>query len=126
MVRRHKERKFGPGCEERWERERPLLQAEAERLLLPFDLTLANRPFLFDDDPVFSDFALFGVLGNLTYHQYNSLPASQRNLADWFEKMKAFQYGPKRKIELRSWNSGVGASATLAHSDRGRGTAATA
>ena len=61
----------------------------------PFDLTLANRPFLFDDDPVFSDFALFGVLGNLTYHQYNSLPASQRNLADWFEKMKAFQYGPE-------------------------------
>ena len=95
MVRRHKERKFGPGCEERWERERPLLQAEAERLLLPFDLTLANRRFLFDEDPVFSDFALFGVLGNLTYHQYNSLPASQRNLADWFERMKTFQYGPE-------------------------------
>ena len=100
MVRRHKERKFGPGCEERWERERPLLQVEAERLLLPFDLTLANRPFLFDDDPVFSDFALFGVMGNLTYHQYNSLPASQRNLADWFERMKAFQYGPDAGFEF--------------------------
>jgi glutathione S-transferase len=94
MVRRHKERKFGPGCEERWEQERPSLQAEAERLLSPFDLSLAQRPFLFDDIPVFSDFALFGVLGNLTYHQYNTLPASQRNLADWFERMKAFQYGP--------------------------------
>ena len=80
MVRRHKERKFGPGCEERWEKERPSLQAEAERLLAPFDLSLAHGPFLFDDRPIFSDFALFGVLGNLTYHNYNSLPASLTNL----------------------------------------------
>lgn len=94
MVRRHKERKFGPGCEEHWEQQRPALQAEAERLLLPFDLALANRPFLFDDKPIFSDFALFGVLGNLTYRQYNSLPASLTNLADWFEGMKTFQYEP--------------------------------
>ena len=65
MVRRHKERKFGPGCEERWEQERPALQTEAKRLLSPFDLALAHRPFLFDDQPIFSDFALFGVLGIL-------------------------------------------------------------
>ena len=58
MVRRHKERKFGTGCEERWELERPALQTEAERLLSPFDLALAHRPFLFDDQPIFSDFAL--------------------------------------------------------------------
>jgi glutathione S-transferase len=94
MVRRHKERKFGPGCEERWDQERPSLEAEAERLLSPFDLTLANRPFLFEDKPIYSDFALFGVLGNLTYRQYNPLPASQINLADWFERMKTFQYEP--------------------------------
>jgi glutathione S-transferase len=94
MVRRHKERKFGPGCEERWENERPSLQAEAERLLSPFDLALAQSPFLFGDQPIFSDFALYGVLGNMTYHQYNSLPASLRALAGWFEKMRTFQYQP--------------------------------
>ena len=94
MVRRHKERKFGPGCEERWEQERPALQTEAERLLSPFDLALAHRPFLFDDQPIFSDFALFGVLGNLTYHEYNSLPASLTKLAGWFERMRTFQYEP--------------------------------
>jgi glutathione S-transferase len=94
MVRRHKERKFGPGCEERWQQERPALQAEAERLLSPFDLALTNKPYLFDDKPIFSDFALFGVLGNLTYRQYNSLPASQKNLADWFERMRTFHYEP--------------------------------
>ena len=49
---------------------------------------------------VSSGIALFGVLGNLTYHQYNSLPASQRNLADWFERMKAFQYGPDAGFEF--------------------------
>jgi glutathione S-transferase len=92
MVRRHKERKFGPGCEERWEEERSSLQAEAERLLSPFDVALAQRPFLFDKQPVFSDFALFGVLGNLTYRQYNSLPVSLTNLSGWFERMRTFQY----------------------------------
>jgi glutathione S-transferase len=94
MVRRHKERKFGPGCEERWELERPALQTEAERLLSPFDLALAHRPFLFDDQPIFSDFALFGILGNLTYREYNSLPASLAKLAGWFERMQTFQYEP--------------------------------
>jgi glutathione S-transferase len=94
MVRRHKERKFGPGCEERWERDRPGLQTEAERLLTPFELALAHRPFLFGDQPIFSDFALFGVLGNLTYRQYNSLPATLKNLARWFERMRTFQYEP--------------------------------
>lgn len=91
-VRRHKERKFGAGCEERWENERPSLQAEAERLLSPFDLNLAHTPFLFDDKPVFSDFALFGILGNLTYRDYNSLPVSLTNLASWFEGMRTFTY----------------------------------
>ena len=94
MVRRHKERKFGPGCEERWEQERPALQIEAERLLSPFDQTLAHTQFLFGNQPIFSDFALFGVLGNLTYREYNSLPASLLNLAGWFERMRTFQYEP--------------------------------
>jgi glutathione S-transferase len=97
MVRRHKERKFGPGCEERWEQERPALQIEAERLLSPFDQTLAHTQFLFGNQPIFSDFALFGVLGNLTYREYNSLPASLLNLAGWFERMRTFQY--KRAAE---------------------------
>ena len=94
MVRRHKERKFGPGCEDRWEREKPALQKEAERLLSPFDLTLAHTPFLFGDTPIFSDFALFGILGNLTYREYNSVPAPLTNLAGWFTRMRTFQYEP--------------------------------
>jgi glutathione S-transferase len=92
MVRRHKERKFGPGCEERWAQERPTLFAEAERLLSPFNTALEHGRFLFDSQPLFSDFALFGVLGNLTYRQYNSIPGSLARLAEWFERMHTFQY----------------------------------
>jgi glutathione S-transferase len=36
LLIRHKERKFGPGCVERWGRERASLIAEAARLLAPF------------------------------------------------------------------------------------------
>ena len=102
MVRRHKERKFGPGCEDRWEREKPALQKEAERLLSPFDLTLAHTPFLFGDTPIFSDFALFGILGNLTYREYNSVPAPLINLAGWFTRMRTFQYEPSAAFEPQS------------------------
>lgn len=92
MVRRHKERKFGQGCEERWMQERPALLAEAERLLSPFDIALAGRSFLFGEGPVFSDFALFGVLGNLTYRNYNTIPDSLTRLSGWFEKMRSFKF----------------------------------
>lgn len=92
MVRRHKERKFGIGCEERWTEERPLLWTEAERLLSPFETNLSFRPFLFGLSPLFSDFALFGVLGNLTHRNYNKMPDSLPKLTDWFARMQSFQF----------------------------------
>ena len=92
MVRRHKERKFGPGCEEHWMLQHDALFREAERLLEPFDISLAQQSFLFGDAPIYSDFALFGVLGNMTYRHYNSLPASLTNLRGWFEKMRTFKF----------------------------------
>jgi glutathione S-transferase len=94
MVRRHKERRFGHGCEERWLQERDALRAEARRLLSPFDINLASRSFLFGDVPVFSDFALFGVLGNLTYRNYNTIPDSLPRLRGWFESMQTFKFDP--------------------------------
>jgi glutathione S-transferase len=92
MIRRHKERKFGPGCEEHWMLQHDALFAQAERLLEPFDITLARQSFLLGDVPIYSDFALFGVLGNMTYRNYNSLPASLANLRGWFEKMRTFTF----------------------------------
>jgi glutathione S-transferase len=68
------------------------LFGEAERLLEPFDISLARQSFLFGDAPIYSDFALFGVLGNMTYRNYSSLPASLVKLRGWFEKMRTFKF----------------------------------
>jgi glutathione S-transferase len=92
MIRRHKERKFGPGCEEHWMEQHGALLREAERLLQPFDITLSKGSFLFGDAPIYSDFALFGVLGNMTYRNYNSIPISLGNLRNWFERMRTFKF----------------------------------
>jgi glutathione S-transferase len=55
-----KERKYGPGCVEQWERERDALVGQARRLLAPTLRTLAARPFLFGDAPTLADAALYG------------------------------------------------------------------
>jgi glutathione S-transferase len=56
-----KERKFGPGCVDAWERDRPALIARAQHLLAPTLSTLARQPFLFGDRPTFADAALHGA-----------------------------------------------------------------
>jgi glutathione S-transferase len=56
-----KERKFGAGCVDRWEKEQATLVAQARRLLAPTLKTLASRPFLFGGDPTLADAALYGL-----------------------------------------------------------------
>lgn len=92
MVIRHKERKFGAGCEDAWEKDRDNLMARAVELVRPFDQMLAQHRFLLADAPVFSDFALFGVLGNMTYREVNPLPPGLPALADWHARMKTFKF----------------------------------
>lgn len=93
MIVRHKERKFGPGCIGRWEGEREALLARAGELLEPFDLMLDGRPFLLGDAPVFTDFALCGILGNFTYRGYNAIPGKLTRLAGWFDRLRTFRFG---------------------------------
>ncbi len=71
---RHKERKFGRGCVDEWVRSRPQLLERAVQLLRPFELMLAHAPFLLGGEPVYSDFALFGVLENLVYKDWVEIP----------------------------------------------------
>lgn len=77
---RHKERKFGRGCVQQWEREAGQIRAEADRLLERFETTLRHSPFLFGEAPVYSDFLLYGILGNLTYAGHNPLSDGQTAL----------------------------------------------
>lgn len=92
MVLRHKERKFGAGCEEAWEKDRDELMTHATELIRPFDQMLQQGKFLLADAPVFSDFALFGVLGNMTYKDVNPLPPGLDAVAEWFGRMKTFKF----------------------------------
>ena len=92
MVIRHKERKFGVGCEEAWAAAQDELLQAAGILLKPYDITLAQRAFLFGDAPLYADFALYGVLGNMTYKGHVSIPTSLPALIEWFGRMKTFRF----------------------------------
>jgi glutathione S-transferase len=94
QIIRHKERKFGLGCVERWGREREGLIAEATRLLWPFEQTLTpGGPFLFGTAPVYSDFLLFGLLENFTFGNAAPFPANLPALRAWCERLRNFRYG---------------------------------
>lgn len=83
MVIRHKERKFGRGCVDAWRRDAVQIRAELDALLVRFEMTLQRRSFLFGDTPVYADFLLFGVLGNLTFNGWNQLAPAQKAIAEW-------------------------------------------
>ena len=85
MVIRHKERKFGRGCVDAWRRDAAKIRAELDGLLVRFETTLRQQPFLFGHAPVYADFLLFGVLGNLTFKDWNRLSTKQRAIATWRE-----------------------------------------
>src|SRR6266702_8590398 len=61
-----KERKFGAGCVDAWERGRDELIARGRALLEPTARTLATRPFLFGDRPSLADAALYGQFAMLS------------------------------------------------------------
>jgi glutathione S-transferase len=88
---RHKERKFGRGCVEQWRRDAAAIRAQCDRLLERFEITLRHSPFLFGDAPVYCDFLLYGVLGNLTYRGHHTLHASQSALQDFIARLGSWR-----------------------------------
>lgn len=91
MTIRHKERRFGRGCLDQWRANCNSMYAHATELLRPFDAMVASQPFLLGPQPVYTDFALYGVLANLTFNDWNPFPPLPR-LAEWFARMKAFRF----------------------------------
>lgn len=86
---RHKERKFGRGCLDRWRQQQVSLIEELGRSLLPFEQMLTTRPFLLDTRPRFVDFDLYGMLANYLYSGHYQLPAAHTRLQDWYQRMKS-------------------------------------
>lgn len=85
---RHKERKFGRGCLERWRRQQIELLHELSAALLPFDQMLRTRNFLLGDRPYFVDFDLWGMIGNFLFSGHYDFPLEHPRLHDWFNRMR--------------------------------------
>ena len=92
MTIRHKERKFGRGCIEQWQRDEQTIRAQADALLSRFETTLLHSPFLFGNMPVYSDFLLFGIIGNFTYRGWNELSAAQPALRKWCGVLRQYRF----------------------------------
>ena len=93
MLIRHKERKFGPGCVSRWRRDREELMSEAERLFCPLNERLESTgAFLLGGEPVYADFLLGGILGNLTYSGFNRIPPGLGALEAFQERLDHFRF----------------------------------
>ena len=96
---RHKERKFGRGCVEQWRRDAAPIREEADRLLERCETTLRHSPFLFGDAPVYADFLLAGVLGNLTFRGANALHADrQQALQNFSTRIEAYRFSPNPSV----------------------------
>jgi len=61
-------------------------------LLARFEITLRHSPFIFGEAPVYSDFLLFGILGNLTYGGHHQLRPEQASLRAWRERMEQVRF----------------------------------
>ena len=99
---RHKERKFGRGCLEKWRQEKKSLLAEMTRRLLPFDEMLVGGSFLLGDRPRFVDFDLAGIVDNFLYSGHYQLPAVHRRLRKWHERMANLKFEHIKREKLRS------------------------
>jgi glutathione S-transferase len=101
LHRRHKERKFGPGCLEEWTRDVARLTDQFYAVLSPFEQMLGQRPFLTGERPVYADYALCGVIGNFLFSRATSLPAHYLMLEAWYTKMCAGNFAnPLEAMQL--------------------------
>jgi glutathione S-transferase len=92
LIVRHKERAFGRGCVAAWKRDRKALAERFDALLEEFETTLQRAPFLLGEAPVYADFALFGVLGNVTFNGWNKLNPKRAALAKWRARLADYRF----------------------------------
>jgi len=84
-----KERKFGAGCVDAWERQQPELLTRARQLLAPTLRTLEKRPFLFGDSPTLADAALYGNCAML--EEASSLSRVSPGLTAFARRVEAYR-----------------------------------
>ena len=84
-----KERKFGAGCVDAWQRDQQGLIERARRLLAPTLKTLAARPFLFGEAPTLADAALYGTCKMLEEADARLLPRVAEPLVAFSRRLEA-------------------------------------
>ena len=89
---RHKERKFGRGCIDKWRSQQKALLAQLGQKLVPFEEMLLFKPFLLDERPRFVDFDLYGMLANFLYSGHYRLPAAHTRLKLWYRRMSGVRH----------------------------------
>lgn len=85
-----KERKFGAGCVEAWERDQALLVQKAKKLLSATFRTLQARPFLFGDAPTLADAALYGDCAMIAEANAAVLDRIGESLAPYMRRVEAY------------------------------------
>jgi glutathione S-transferase len=83
-----KERKFGAGCVDEWERNRDDLIARGRGLLAPSDRTLSSTPFLFGADPTLADAALYGLFAMLHHADVTYPTRFGDSFPSWMHRME--------------------------------------
>jgi len=89
---RHKERKFGRGCLQRWRQQQVELLHEFTEALLPFDQMLISRSYLLGDRPRFVDFDLYGMIGNFLSSGRYEFPVEHPRLNEWHQRMNRVKH----------------------------------
>ena len=92
QYQRFKERKFGRGCLDQWQRDQKQLSVGLTQLLVPFEQMLATKPFLLDGRPRFVDFDLWGMLANFLYSGHYKLPAIHPKIRQWYGHMSRIRF----------------------------------
>ncbi len=85
-----KERKFGAGCVDQWQRDQASLLARARRFLAPTLKTLEARTFLFGEAPTLADAALYGVCKMLEEADAKLLPRLAEGLVPYVKRVEAY------------------------------------
>ncbi|MEM6822135.1 MAG: glutathione S-transferase [Verrucomicrobiota bacterium] len=84
---RHKKRRFGKGCLEQWADQQEDLLKEFYQRIDQFKGCLTENTFLFGKVPVFADYALYGVLGNVHYFPKNIQWEKRGWLKAWQDRL---------------------------------------
>ena len=84
-----KERKFGRGCVDEWERNTGEFVARARAMLAPTLQTLGQRPFIFGDRPTLADAALYGQGAMLRGADAAMPSALAAALGEWMARVEA-------------------------------------